>query len=871
MSTPPHTPAMAQYLAIKADHPGMLLFYRMGDFYELFFDDAKEASEILDVALTQRGLSAGEPVPMAGVPARALDEYLKKAVLAGRKVAICEQMEPPGTSKGPLRRAVVRVVTRGTLTEETLLAPRQDNFLVALCPPLDRTGTRRKTTGDVGVAALELSTGQFQVGAPGSWDEAAAALSALNPAEILLPRGWEPPEALIPWPERITRRAEWVFDPLQAANALKDHFRAATLDGFGIGDSPVCVASAGALIHYCRETQQGALVHVTGLTRTRSNEVMILDDACRRNLEINATLRNGERRGSLLGVLDVTATPMGGRLLSQWLNHPLQDAARIRARQAGVARLLADHAARDTIREELRGVHDLERLVGRVAMGRASPRDLGALRDTLSRLPALVALVPTAEPTAIQLLALVQQLTGHEILRQRLTATLTESPPLRLADGGVIAAGVHEELDQCRLLAVDGKGVLGELEKRERERLGIASLKIKFHQSFGYTLEVPRTQTAKIPYDYRIQQTMTNSVRYVTPELKELEEKILNAEERMTALEAELFARLLAEVAEETPGLQRCAQALATLDVLAAFAHLAERHDYRCPEINSGNGIHIRNGRHPVVESLNPREFTPNDTHLDADDKRVALITGPNMGGKSTFMRQTALITLMAHTGCFVPAEEARIGLTDRIFTRVGAADDLAGGQSTFMVEMTETAYILNHATTRSLVILDEIGRGTSTLDGLAIAWAVVERIHSAIRCRTLFATHFHELTQLESLLPGLFNLTVAIKETHDGILFLHTIAPGAADRSYGIHVAQLAGLPRSVTERASEILTRLESVAPQHRPATIPPPPAQRQLNLFNDPDPPLVRELKAMDIDAFSPRQALEALYRLKKMIPH
>ncbi|MBF0191906.1 MAG: DNA mismatch repair protein MutS [Magnetococcales bacterium] len=874
MTPPSHTPAMAQYLAIKAEHPDMLLFYRMGDFYELFFDDAKEASAILEVALTQRGLSAGEPVPMAGVPARALDEYLKKAVLAGRKVAICEQMEPPGVSKGPLRREVVRVVTRGTLTEETLLAPRQDNFLVALCPPLDRTGTRRRQSGEVGVAALELSTGQFQVGAPASWDEAAAALSALNPAEILLPRGWEAPDTLILWPDRITRRAEWVFDPLQAASALKDHFRAATLDGFGIGDSPVCVAAAGALIHYCRETRQGALVHVTGLTRTRSSDVMILDDACRRNLEINATLRSGERRGSLLGVLDVTVTPMGGRLLSQWLNHPLQDPARIRARQTSVTRLLAHHEARDAIREELKGVHDLERLVGRVALERASPRDLGTLRDTLARLPTLAALVPADDPAAIQLQALVTPLAGHESLRQRLTATLTDTPPPRLSDGGVIASGVHAELDQCRLLAVDGKSVLGEMEKRERERLGIASLKIKFHQSFGYTLEVPRTQTAKIPYDYRIQQTMTNSVRYVTPELKELEEKILNAEERMNTLEAELFIRLLADVATETPGLQRCAQALATLDVLAAFAHLAERNDYRCPEINSGSGIHIRNGRHPVIESLSEREFTPNDTDLDAEDKRIALITGPNMGGKSTFMRQTALITLMAHTGSFVPAAEARIGLTDRIFTRVGAADDLAGGQSTFMVEMTETAYILNHATHRSLVILDEIGRGTSTLDGLAIAWAVVERIHSAIRCRTLFATHFHELTQLESLLPGLFNLTVAIKETREGILFLHAIAAGAADRSYGIHVAQLAGLPRSVTERANEILTRLEADTPQHRPAALrppPPTPAPRQLSLFHDPDPPLVRELKALDIDAFSPRQALETLYRLKKMIPH
>ncbi|MBF0165577.1 MAG: DNA mismatch repair protein MutS [Magnetococcales bacterium] len=863
-----HTPAMAQYLAIKADYPDMLLFYRMGDFYELFFDDAKEAARVLEVTLTQRGVSAGEPVPMAGVPARALDEYLKRAVLAGCKVAICEQMEPPGVGKGPVRREVVRVVTRGTLTEELLLAPRQDNFLVAVAPSL--AGRGKKGGEEMGVAALELSTGQFQVAAPGSWDAAAAALSALNPAEIILPRGWEPPAGLLPWPERITRRGEWEFDPSQAAEVLREHFRVATLAGFGVEESLVCLAAAGALIRYCRETQKAALVHVTGLSRTRANEAMILDDTCRRNLELQVALRTGERHGSLLGALDVTVTPMGGRLLSQWLNHPLQDLVRIRSRQASVAWLLANHPEREAIRGELKGIPDLERLIGRVAMGRATPRDLGALRDSLTRLPAIVRQLPgdvVATPH-VRLVELAQRLAGHEPLRQRLADTLTDDPPSRPADGAVIRAGVHAELDQCRLLAVDGKGVLGELEKRERERLGIASLKIRYHQSFGYTLEIPRTQTGKVPYEYRIQQTMTNSVRYVTPELKELEEKILNAEERMAVLEAELFAVLIAEVAAGISGLQRMARALAALDVLAAFACLAERYDYCCPEINTGTEIRIRQGRHPVVEILGCREFTPNDAQLDAEERRVALITGPNMGGKSTFMRQVALITLMAHIGSFVPAAEARIGLTDRIFTRVGAADDLAGGQSTFMVEMTETAYILNHATPRSLVLLDEIGRGTSTLDGLAIAWAVIERVHSAIRCRTLFATHFHELTQLERLLPGLFNLTVAVLESGGEIRFPHRIAPGAADRSYGIHVARLAGLPRSVTGRAEELLARLESAAPQERPASHPAA-TRKQLSLFRDPDPQIIRELKAMDIDAFTPRQAMEALYRLRKMV--
>ncbi|NGZ07337.1 MAG: DNA mismatch repair protein MutS [Magnetococcales bacterium] len=864
MTTSAHTPAMAQYLAIKAAHPGMLLFYRMGDFYELFFEDAKEAAEVLEVALTHRGVSAGQPVPMAGIPVRALDEYLRKAVLAGHKVAICEQMEPPGANKGPLRREVVRVVTRGTLTEELLLAPRQDNFLVAVAPPPVRSGNRIKNA-EPAVAALELSTGQFQVASPGSWDATAAALSALNPAEILLPRGWELPEELRTlWPERITRRPEWEFDPHQAATSLKEQFRTSTLEGFGIADAPSCIAAAGALIQYCQETQKAALLHVSGLTRTRVSEVMILDENCRRNLEINATLRTGERRGSLLGTLDVTVTPMGGRMLAQWLNHPLQDLEQIRARQLSVQWLLEHHTARETIRSELKGIHDLERLTGRVAMGRASPRDLGAIRDSLVKLPHLVAQLPTSAPLG----EVASQLAEHEALCHHLSTTLTDTPPLRLQDGAIIQDGVHADLDHARRLAVDGKGVLAELEKREKERLGISALKVKYHQSFGYTLEVPRTQTAKVPYDYRIQQTMTNTVRYVTPELKELEEEILHAEERVAQLEAELLSELMAQVRAATPGLQQSARALATLDVLVAFAHQAERHHYCCPDVNSGHGIHIRAGRHPVVEQADGAGFTPNDTDLEAEEQRVALITGPNMGGKSTFMRQTALIALLAHCGSFVPAAEARIGRIDRIFTRVGAADDLAGGQSTFMVEMTETSYILNHATARSLVILDEIGRGTSTLDGLSIAWAVIERIHSSIRCRTLFATHFHELTQLERLLPGLFNLTVAIQEHAGQTLFLHTIRPGAADRSYGIHVAQLAGLPRSVIERATEILARLESASPEQRTPSHPIQ-TKKQLSLFHDPDPQVIREIKALDIDSFTPRQALEALYRLRKMV--
>ncbi|MEO5335116.1 MAG: DNA mismatch repair protein MutS [Magnetococcus sp. YQC-5] len=865
MTQPSHTPGMAQFLAIKADYPDMLLFYRMGDFYELFFDDAKVASSVLDIALTSRGMSAGEPIPMAGVPARALDEYLKKAVQAGHKVAICEQMEPPGLTKGPVRREVVRVVTRGTLTEEGLLLPRQNNFLAAIAPP------EKKNREGPGVAALDLSTGQFQVGDSGSWDATAAALSALNAAEIIIPHGWEIPEELHPWSDRLTRRGEWEFDPMQATEVLKDHFHTTALQGYGVADSPVCLAAAGALIAYCRETQKGALVHVTGLTRIHSNDAMILDDACRRNLELNVALRTGERRGSLLDALDITCTVMGGRLIAQWLNRPLQDLNLIRARHASIAWLLNHSTACEGVRYELRGVHDLERLLGRVALKRAGPRDLGGLRDTLARLPALYQLFQNEEnPPAPMLATLVKHLAGHDTLLERLTSTLTETPPVKLVDGGVIREGFHAELDRFRLLAVDGKRFLGELEQKERERLGIASLKIKYHNTFGYTIEIPRTQSGKVPYEYRIQQTMTNGVRYITSELKELEEQILNAQERMALLEAELFEALLQDVALLAADLQETARSLATLDVLAALTWLADRFEYCCPIMNSGTGVHISEGRHPVVERVMiSGKFTPNDVDLEAKDRRVALITGPNMAGKSTFMRQTALIVLMAHMGSFVPAKEARIGLTDRIFTRVGAADDLAGGQSTFMVEMTETAYIMHHATPRSLVILDEIGRGTSTLDGLAIAWAVIERVHTTICCRTLFATHYHELTQLDKLLPGLFNLTVAVKESDGEILFLRTIIPGAADRSYGIHVAQLAGLPRSVINRAMEVLAQLESESTTPRITGTSGAKSKRQLSLFPNPEPPFVQAIKAMDIDSFNHQQALEALHRLRKMV--
>ena len=901
MSAPRHTPMITQFLAIKKDHPDALLFYRMGDFYELFFEDAKIAAPVLNIVLTQRGQNEGQPVPMAGVPVRSLDQYLQKAIEAGFKVAICEQMEPPGQNKGPVRREVLRIVTSGTLTEENLLQPRINNFLVALVPAQSGCGkgaTKTKTAQREGggLAALDLSTGEFQVGELESWDQLLAALSALDPVEIIIPNDWLVPECLASWKPRLTARNAWEFDAKQAAALLKEQFNTLTLDAFDIEHAPCCQAVAGALIAYCRETQKGALRHITSLFRTQADAFMVLDDTCRRNLEINANLMDSGRRNTLLDVVDCTVTAPGGRLLTRWINQPLQNIEAIVARQDGVAWFLREFSIREGVRSLLRGVHDLERLLSRIAMGRASPRDMGAVCNTLGRLPQLMTHMgetevgvrrsaATESQIPLQIRILREGLADHGPLLTRLQETLADELPVTLREGGVIRAGIHAELDKVRELALDGKGFLLRLESHEREQTGIANLKIRHHRSFGYSIEVSNVHRSKVPYRYQQKQTMTNAARYVTPELKEYEEQILNAEERLAVLEAELFNALAQEVASHAAALQQTAAALATLDVLSSFAELADQRHYQRPEVSEGSRIFIHQGRHPVVEAVLPDgDFVPNDTELNNVDQRLVLITGPNMAGKSTYMRQVALIVLLAHTGSFVPAQKAIIGLTDRIFTRVGASDDLAGGRSTFMVEMTEMAHILHHAGPRSLVLIDEIGRGTSTLDGLSIAWSVVEQIHASCRSRTLFATHYHELTELEFLRPGVVNYTVEVKETQDRPLFLHTIIRGAADRSYGIHVAALAGMPKPVIDRAWEILAQLEAKA-QKNPSVLPalpPPVASRkkdphaelencgQLSLFAEPSPePAIQALQALDLDDLTPKQALDALFRLKALL--
>ncbi|ABK43958.1 DNA mismatch repair protein MutS [Magnetococcus marinus MC-1] len=868
MSSPKQTPMIAQYLSIKAAHPETLLFFRMGDFYELFFDDAKQAAEALNIALTSRGKSEGEPIPMAGIPVHARQTYLNKLIEAGFKVAICEQMEPPGASKGPVRREVVRTVTPGTLTEESLLSPRENNYLVSYLPAAKRHPHA--------LAALDLSTGEFFALTLEREDQVAAELSRLEPAELLIPDNWEPEPWLKGWKRCLSRRGSWSFDGKEGARVLLEHFQVTSLESFGVADSPPCLGVCGALLHYCRETQKEALSHITGLSRLHQQEGMVLDETCRRNLELNYNLKDGSRKSSLLGVMDRCITPMGSRLLAQWINRPLQSLDAIATRQESVSWLRENLVAYQDLRERLRMVHDLERFLSRIALRRASPRDLGGLRQTLQCLPQLYAILTPADghslavPSLLRILA--DHFNGHEALTKQLEQQLADELPLNLKEGETIRLGFDQTLDTLRSLSRDGKSYLTKLEVEEREKTGIPSLKIKYHRSFGYSMEVTKTHLDKVPPRYIQRQTMTNGVRYVTEELKEYEEQLLTAEERMLEREQLLFEALAEQVARQAETLQASARAIATLDVLANFAHIAEERNYCRPLLHEGAVIEINQGRHPVVEQFSDTPFVANDIRLD-NRQRTGLITGPNMAGKSTLMRQVALIVLLAHTGACVPAGSAKIGRVDRIFTRVGASDDLAGGRSTFMVEMTETAHILHHASERSLVILDEIGRGTSTYDGLSIAWAVAEHIHTQCQARTLFATHYHELTQLESQLDGVFNLTVEVKEWKDQILFLHTIVRGAADRSYGIHVAQLAGLPRAVTRRAREVLADLEehavhhpdSMGQGHAPASQP-----YQLTLFEDAPPsPALLELKRVDPDELTPKEALEALYRLKELL--
>jgi DNA mismatch repair protein MutS len=857
------TPMMRQYQEAKERHPGMLLLFRMGDFYELFHEDAEEAARLLGLTLTSRDKS----IPMAGFPHHQLELYLKKLLRDGRRVAVCDQVEDPALARGLVRRDVTRVVTPGTLTEDDLLDPRAANHLVALAPPSGR--------GRVSLAWVDLSTGAFHA-ADLTAERLGDELARLAPAEILCAEMTDPtPEtrAIIDrlretQPQlTLTGRPDWTFDLVSARAALFAHFGVTTLTGFGFDDDQPCLTAAGALLLYLQETLRAGLGHLHRLRPQVEGRFLLLDEVTRRSLELTRTLRDGGRAGSLLAVLDRSVTTMGARLLQEWLLAPLADEAGIVARLDAVAELLDEHSLRKELRTALREAFDLQRLTARVSTGRATPRDLAAVRATLAVLPAVKARV-TARKAAL-LRELEAQLELCPDLRQALDAALVDDPPLSAREGGIIRRGRDPELDELHAISTSGKEWIARFQAAEIVRTGIPSLKVGFNQIDGYYIEITNTHESRIPADYHHRKTLRNAKRYNTPELKAYEEKVLTAQEQIQQREYELFLALRDQVAAQTTRLLQGADVLATLDVLAALAELASERNYCRPELCAEPVLDVVDGRHPVLEqTLPPGTFVPNGVKMGPEDGTFLLVTGPNMGGKSCYLRQVALLTLLAQIGSFVPARSARIGLADRIFTRVGASDELSRAQSTFMVEMTEAANILNNATPRGLVILDEIGRGTSTYDGLSLAWGITEYLHDTVGCRTLFATHYHELADLDERLPKLRNANALVHEAADGIVFLHQIAPGSADKSYGIHVAQRAGVPAEVLERARMVLAELEAhhVEAPERPGKIRKPNIV-QPSLFAGCEDPILQELRAIDLGAATPAEVVERVRRWQR----
>ncbi len=864
MPEPASTPLLVQYRDIKARHRDAILFFRMGDFYEMFFDDAELAARVLGITLTSRG----DGVPLAGVPVKAAADYLRQLVAAGHRVAICEQVEDPRTTKGIVKRAVIETVTPGALLEDGWLAGGRNNWLVAvLQPPPPGDEVAGGQAGSCGVAAVDLSTGEVVLETVRP-DGLAEALGRLHPAELVIPAG---AADLAVEPEVMrTRREAWEFDPDLARDELARRYALASLDGLGVGpeDGPA-LGAAGALFRYLADLQPTGLPHLARPVVRRSEEYLWVDEMTRRNLELVEPLRAGARGVTLLETLDATVTPMGARLLRQWIVSPLRRPERIVARLDAVEVLVNDSRGRARLREALDGVRDLERLAGRAAAGRATPRELGALRDSMARLPATLAALEglAGRERSAELDALAAGFDPLADLGRDLAAALVDRPPATLAEGGVIRPGFDAELDQTRALRDGGKQVIAAIQQRERDRTGIASLKVGYNKIFGYFLEVTHAHRDKVPADYERRQTLTGAERFVTPELKEYEARVLGAEERLAEREAGLFGELRARMGAAIGRIQGTARALAGLDVFAALAEDAVTHRYVRPEVNDGYALELVASRHPVIERLMPREaFIPNDARFD-EAARVQLVTGPNMAGKSTILRQIGLCVLMAQVGSFVPAQRAVVGVVDRLFTRVGASDNLARGQSTFMVEMSETSAILHNAGPRSLVLLDEIGRGTSTYDGVAIAWAVTEHLHDVVGCKTMFATHYHELMQLPEQLAHARNLNVAVREAGGTVVFLHRLEPGGTDRSYGIHVAELAGLPAPVVGRARAVLGTLEGdhrVVPGEPPRTDP-----GQLALFAEmpaPD-PVLEAIRDLDVNALTPLEALNRLAQLKR----
>jgi len=919
-----HTPMMQQYLRIKAEHPDMLLFYRMGDFYELFFDDAERAARLLDITLTKRGQSAGQPIPMAGVPYHAAEGYLARLVRRGVSVAICEQKGDATKSKGPVEREVVRIVTPGTLTDEALLEERQENLLCALAESgadsrakspaksaaksgtqaAANTGNALKTKSGTaarssdassdadsgerfGLAVLELASGRFAVLEINGREALIAELERLRPAELLLSESSPLPEqigehAATGLAAGITHRAPWQFDADSAERLLCEQFGTQDLTGFGCAGLTLAIGAAGCLLQYVKETQRVALPHLRGLRTETRDHALILDAATRRNLELTRSLSAasgaGQEKGAsdqhtLAGIMDRTATAMGARLLRRWINRPLRDRLAVAKRHEAIESLLRSGVF-EALREELAAIGDLERILARVALGSARPRDLAALREALSRLPALHADLGMTESTRLD--QLETELGEHPEALDQLQRALVEQPPMLIRDGGVIARGYDQDLDELRDLAEHGDQFLIDLEQRERARTGIGTLKVGYNRVHGYYIELGRSHAQRVPDDYQRRQTLKASERYITPELKHFEEQVLSARERSLAREKLLYDALIEQLQARLEPLQTSAAAIAEIDVLCNLAERAERLNWSQPALSDTPGIQIDDGRHPVVEQVRAEPFVPNSLTLDPT-ARMLVITGPNMGGKSTFMRQVALILVMAYAGSFVPARAARLGPIDRIFSRIGAADDLARGRSTFMVEMEETANILNNATANSLVLMDEIGRGTSTFDGLSLAWACAEALADQLRAFTLFATHYFELTALPDRHAGVRNVHLDAVEHGERIVFLHSLREGPASQSYGLQVAALAGVPAAVIARAREHLRRLEEQSVERDGGA-------KQLSLFPPapsatPEPPMIREpslspvlqaLRELDPDDLSPRKALETLYRLQALDP-
>ncbi|HVS65753.1 MAG TPA: DNA mismatch repair protein MutS [Thermoanaerobaculia bacterium] len=860
------TPMLRHYLEVKAENPDAILLYRMGDFYETFFEDAEVAAPIFEIQLTARQRGTPSEAPMCGIPHHAVGAYVGKLLRAGHKVALCDQVEDPALAKGLVRREVTRVVTPGTVTELELLDSREPNYLAAV---LWRDGQ--------GAAAfLDISTGRFIARRWAGVEPALEDLARLVPREVIS-AGELPAELERAIDERVSSRssidAAMVAPPDAAAARLRRQLGVASLRAFGLDDAEPAVQAAATALSYAADAARSELEHVRTIELRSDDETMLLDETTLRNLEVFRTLREGRRRGSLLWAVDATVTAPGSRLLADWIGAPLRRAREIERRLDAVEELLGSAASRKELRDELEGVADLERATSRAVLGSLTPPEGAGLRAALDRVPEIFRRLERARASLLREIAGSDPLAD---LRRDLHQLLVEEPPASLKDGGVIAEGVDEELDRVRSLARDGKRHVLALEAREREATGIASLKVRYNRVFGYYIEVTRSNQKLVPDRYVRKQTLANAERYFTEELKTLEEQILGAEESQVRLEQEIWDRTRRTIAEAANRLRALASGLAALDVVAGWAELASRHDYRRPELAaSGLALAIEAGRHPVVERTLRTPFVPNDLELD-EAARIVLLTGPNMGGKSTYLRQAALLVVLAQAGCFVPAERATVPLFDRVFTRVGASDDLARGESTFMVEMLETAHILRHATSDSLVVLDEVGRGTATFDGLSLAWAIVEHLHRHNRCRTLFATHYHELTELAEILPGVRNRTMAVKEWQDRIVFLHRVVPGSADKSYGIQVARLAGLPPEVTTRAAEILANLEAqeydVAGRPRLAQgagAPPPPEADQLRLFARPEDVVAQVLRELDTDQLTPIAALNLLQTLRSRL--